>query len=171
MLLPDFFFALGPWRRPEEQFRARPLQVDIFFLIDNIDGGDPAFWRERTMPMVRFYFQTLHDQTWDEESVADSLYDQVLDEAVRYLGPEIHRLLSPQFEDAMGRLVWSDSSSLWSLPMVFFVESVMSPPPSLRVWNITRAATFLNVGCLNLLEWMVDMFRTQSHGFSVIWTI
>lgn len=75
MLLPDFFFALGPWRRPEEHFRAAPLQVDMFLLIDSIDGGDSAFWGERTMPMVRFFFQTLHDQAWDERSVANSLYD------------------------------------------------------------------------------------------------
>ena len=124
------------------------------------------------MPMVRFFFQqTLHDQAWDEQSVVDSIYDQVLDQAIRYLGPEIYRLLSPRFEDAMGRLIWSGSCSLWTLPMVFFVESDMRSPTSLRVWDITRSATFLHVGCLELLEWMVDMFRTQSHGFSVIWTI
>lgn len=99
------------------------------------------------------------------------MYDQVLDQVARYLGPEIHCLLFPQFEDAMGRLVWLDSASLWSLSMVFFVESDMRPPSSLKVWNIARTATFFHVECLDLLEWMLVMFKTQSHGFSVIWTI
>lgn len=31
MLLPDFFFTLGPWRHPEEPLRSAPLQIDMIF--------------------------------------------------------------------------------------------------------------------------------------------
>lgn len=34
MLLPDFFFALGPWRCPEEQLRSGCLHIDMVFLVD-----------------------------------------------------------------------------------------------------------------------------------------
>lgn len=171
MILPGFFFALGPWRRPEEQLRSGPLQIDLLFLVDGL-AGDPTFWGMRTLPMVRFLFETLHDHAWDEQRIADAIHDQVFAQVVRYLGPEVHRCLAPQFEDAMGRLVWSDRASLWSLPMVFFIEPDQSPPPTqMRVWSISRAADFLQVGCVDLLEWMVDIFHTQSHGFSVIWSV
>ena len=113
-------------------------------------------------------FQSLHDHSWDERMISDALYDQVLAEASRFLGPEIYRHLSPQFDDAMGRLVWSDSCQMWSLPLVFFMEHELDPPTSLKVWSVIRAASFLHVGCIKLVDWMLDMFMTQSHGFSVI---
>lgn len=64
--------------------------------------------------------------------ITDSRYNQVI---MRYLGPEAYRLLGPQLEDVTERLVWSDTLSLWSLPMVFFVEIERSPPTTLRIWT------------------------------------
>ena len=55
MILPDTFFALGPWRRPGSPLRPGPLQVDMFLLAEG-SSGDPAFWGLRTQPLVRFMF-------------------------------------------------------------------------------------------------------------------
>lgn len=82
--------------------------------------------------------------------IADALYDPVIVETIRYFGPEISHFFLPQFEDAIGRLVWSNSSSLRSLPMVFFMEADQTTPTLLRIWNITRVATLLHVGCVEL---------------------
>ena len=170
MILPDFFFALGPWRRPDSPLRPGPLQVDMFLLAEG-SSGDPVFWGLRTQPMVRFMFQTLHDHAWDGQSISNGLYDQVIVEAERLLGPQSYHLFSSQFEDAIGRLVWSDIQSFWSLPLVFYMEADRQPPTSLRIWDITRAATFLHVGCVELCDWMMEMFMSQCHGFSVSWTV
>jgi len=55
-ILSDFFFALGPWRRPKEQLRPGPLHIDLFFLHESTSGEDPSFWDSHTLPMVRFLF-------------------------------------------------------------------------------------------------------------------
>lgn len=128
-------------------------------------GGDPVFWDPHSFSRVRFWFQSSHDHAWDGQMVLDALYDQVIIEAQRFFGPEIHHLLSSQFDDAIGILVWSVSQSLWSLPMVFYMESDRSSPSSLRIWDISRAATTLCVSCVELCDWMMEMFRTQCHGF------
>ena len=170
MFLPDFFFASGPWRYPDPPIRPGPLQVDMILLAEG-SSGDPVFWGTLSQPMVRFMFQTLHDQAWDAQSVADALYDQIILEAEGLFGPQVHHLLSSQFDDAIGRLVWSDRESFWSLPMVFYMEADRQPPTLIRIWDISRAATFLQVGCVELCDWMTEMFRSQCHGFSVLWTV
>ena len=60
-------------------------------------------------------FETLHDQTWSTQSIANALYDQIIIEAERLFGPEIYHLISAQFDDGIGRLVWSER--------VFFVSA------------------------------------------------
>ncbi|KAI5080627.1 hypothetical protein GOP47_0003810, partial [Adiantum capillus-veneris] len=54
--------------------------------------------------------------------------------------PMVYHLLSSQFDDAIGRLVWSNRQSFWSLPMVFYMEADRQPPTLIRIWDITRAA-------------------------------
>ena len=134
-------------------------------------SGDPVFWGSRSQPLVRFMFETLHDQTWSTQSIANALYDQIIIESERLFGPEIYHLISAQFDDAIGKLVWSERESFWSLPMVFYMEADRQPPTRIRIWNITKAAKFLQTGCVQLCDWMVDMFRSQCHGFSVPWTV
>lgn len=65
VFLPDFFFALCPWRRPEDTLRSDPLQIDMFFLVDSLTEGDPCFMGPRTHRMVCFMFHTFHDHVWD----------------------------------------------------------------------------------------------------------
>lgn len=42
MCLPDFFFALGPWKYPDSPVRPDPLQVDMLLLAEG-SSGDPVF--------------------------------------------------------------------------------------------------------------------------------
>ena len=100
MWLPDFFFALGPWRYPDFPVRPGPLST-----------GDRVFWGTRSQPLVRFMFETLHDQTCSTQSIANALYDEIIIEDERLFGHEIYHLISAQFDDAIGRLVWSQRES------------------------------------------------------------
>lgn len=127
----------------------------MFFLAEE-SSKDPIFWGEHTQSMVRFMFQMLHDHAWDEQSISNALYDQIILEAERLVGPQIHHLFSSQFDD---RLVWSDTQSFWSLPMVFYMEADRQPLTLIKIWDITRVAKVLQVGCVELCDWMVEMFR------------
>lgn len=70
-------------------------------------------------------FKTLHDQTWHTQSITNALYDQIILETERFFGQEIYHLLSSQFDDAIGRLVWSERESFWSLSMVFRIDNLL----------------------------------------------
>ena len=167
--LPDYFFALGPWRRPEEQLRTGPLQIDMIFIQDS--KGDPTFWGSHISPTVRFIFHLGHEQVWSEISVTMALYDQALVEAQRLFGQEVGQYFSGQVDDAIGRLIWSETSSFWYLPMAFFAETDWIKPKSFRSWDVNRAAHHFQVSCVELVEWMVELFATQENGFSVIWRV
>jgi len=80
---------------------------------------------------------------WNGHSIALALHEQVYSEACRYLGPKVRCFLQPQFDDAMGRLVWFVRLSSWFLPMAFFMEPDRSPPPSFRIWSSRFFASWM----------------------------
>lgn len=99
---------MGPWRYLVSLVRPGPLQFDMFLLAKG-SSRDRVFWGTRSQPIVRFMFETLHDQAWHTQSIANVLYDQIILKAERFLGPEIYHILSSQFNDAIGRLVVRES--------------------------------------------------------------
>ncbi|KAI5067016.1 hypothetical protein GOP47_0017544 [Adiantum capillus-veneris] len=85
---------------------------------------------------------------------------------------QIARWSSPDsVDDAMGRLFWSASGSLWCVPMVFVLEDSTVLPPAFQRWDARATSSYLGLRYRVVTEWMVSILEGRHHGFRVPWDV